>query len=288
MLIAVDGSADTDAALRWAAGLKLAGIAPHCVLMHVRRPPPFSALGAIVAARSRVAEDEPGGAAILEQASGTIRSAGLPCTIDEKVGADPAAELLEGARAHACDALVLGRRGRGALRNALLGSVSVGVVRDAACPVIVVNASVAPLPSAHFAILAACDGSEPATRAVAFALRLAGTANSRKIYLLHVQPHPVVAGSVFAPRRIDLLSLTRAEQAVAQARALVERSQFEHVLHATLNDVPGEGIVKAAGDLDCSVIAMGTRGLGLAAGVILGSVAQHVVALARVPVLLTR
>lgn len=288
LLIAVDGSAYTDAALRWVASLKLAGIAPHCVLLHVATPPLASASAANVAARVRAAQDEPEGAAILEQAAGIIRGAGLPCAIVEKINADPVAALLEGARAHACDTLVVGRRGRGALRTALLGSVSAGVVQNASCPVMVVNASVAPLPATHFGILLACDGSEPAARAAAFSLRLAAAATSATVHLLHVQPHALVAGCVFAPRRIDLLSLPRAERALAQPRALVARAQCEHAVHATLNDVPGAAIVEAGADLDCSLIAMGTRGLGAASGVLLGSVAQHVVELARVPVMLSR
>ena len=54
-------------------------------------------------------------------------------TFDEN---DPADVLIE--RSHEVDLLVIGSRGYGPLRSVLLGGVSGRVIRDAACPVIVV------------------------------------------------------------------------------------------------------------------------------------------------------
>ena len=55
-------------------------------------------------------------------------------------GGDPGLVLSERAEALGADVLVVGSRGRGALRRALLGSVSTYLVNNAPCPVLVVRA----------------------------------------------------------------------------------------------------------------------------------------------------
>jgi nucleotide-binding universal stress UspA family protein len=52
---------------------------------------------------------------------------------------DPGAVLCERAAAVGADVVVVGSRGRGALKRALLGSVSTYVVNNAPCPVLVVR-----------------------------------------------------------------------------------------------------------------------------------------------------
>lgn len=51
----------------------------------------------------------------------------------------PAAAIVEYARRHAVDLLVLGTRGRGALSHIVMGSVAERVVRTALCPVLTVR-----------------------------------------------------------------------------------------------------------------------------------------------------
>jgi nucleotide-binding universal stress UspA family protein len=52
---------------------------------------------------------------------------------------DPAAVLCERAGELGADVVVVGSRGHGAIRRALLGSVSTYVVHNAPCPVLVVR-----------------------------------------------------------------------------------------------------------------------------------------------------
>lgn len=52
---------------------------------------------------------------------------------------EPGAELCELARARSADVIVLGTRGHGGLRRAVLGSVSDHVVRHAPCPVLTIG-----------------------------------------------------------------------------------------------------------------------------------------------------
>jgi len=59
----------------------------------------------------------------------------VPCDVEAKTG--PAAVVLVDAARNA-DVLVVGHRGRGALQRAMLGSVGLGCVVHADCPVIIV------------------------------------------------------------------------------------------------------------------------------------------------------
>lgn len=67
-----------------------------------------------------------------------LDEAGLP--YENEVGSgDPAHMLLDIAERYACDAIVLGARGVGGLREALLGSVAQTLLHDATIPVTVVK-----------------------------------------------------------------------------------------------------------------------------------------------------
>ena len=58
-------------------------------------------------------------------------------THETRVGA-PADEILDYARRHAVDLIVVGTHGRGPLASVVLGSVAEAIVRQARCPVMVV------------------------------------------------------------------------------------------------------------------------------------------------------
>jgi nucleotide-binding universal stress UspA family protein len=87
--------------------------------------------------------------------------------------------------------IVVGSRGRGSLRRALMGSVSDSVVRHAHCPVLVVRGEEdeEPLVSSE-RILLATDGSEEAELAAATAADLAKSTGSELdvIHVLNVEP----------------------------------------------------------------------------------------------------
>jgi len=89
-------------------------------------------------------------AAVLERVSGAVGSralagaealfdaAGVP--FEREIGSgEPAPTLIEMSERHGCDAIILGARGLGVLRSALLGSVSQGVLHASKLPVTVVK-----------------------------------------------------------------------------------------------------------------------------------------------------
>lgn len=121
MLLAVDGSAPSLLATRFASRLYRQLKDAAVVLVHVH---PGGEDGAHEAATRDARE-------ILE-------SDGVPYTLE--VGPGDAAELIvERAREHECDLIVLGTRGHGKLMQAVLGSVSAKVAQSSTIPVTLVS-----------------------------------------------------------------------------------------------------------------------------------------------------
>jgi nucleotide-binding universal stress UspA family protein len=75
--------------------------------------------------------------AVLQRTAGALGTATVETHVER---GDPGTVLCERADALGVDVVVVGSRGRGAIRRALLGSVSTYVVQNAPCPVLVVRA----------------------------------------------------------------------------------------------------------------------------------------------------
>lgn len=289
VVVAVDGSAHAQAALRWIAGLHAARVPLDCVLLDAQRPLLAGEVGAISPASHVLAERDRAAGEILAEAAAVLRAAGVACETERRLE-DPPKAIADCAAARAREAIVLGRRGRGPVSAALLGSVSAETVRSAPVPVVVVNADV-PDPLPHpLRILIAADNSDAAARAAAMAARLAGLGAEGELHAVHVQPTLAVASALFGPRErlLEHWSGAGQEEALAKVRAALDRAGRPLIIHAVQDPDPGAAILREAERLGCGLIAMGTRGRGAVAGLLLGSVARQVLAQARVPVLLAR
>jgi nucleotide-binding universal stress UspA family protein len=136
-----DGSPAAREALNWAAEFARRG-GRSLRVVAVQRQLAFGHVGVTGAFGAKSANDElrAGLAADLEQAV-----AGLPIESveSEVLEGDPAHKLAENSAGFAL--LVLGSRGYGPVRSVLLGSVSAGVARTAACPILVVPSGVEPV-----------------------------------------------------------------------------------------------------------------------------------------------
>jgi nucleotide-binding universal stress UspA family protein len=138
ILLPVDGSEQALHAVRHALELLDAGLRASFVLATVQEP---------VYLYERLL---PPDAEVLERVTGAVGDkslAGAEALFDaagvayerEIASGEPAPVLIDLARRHGCDAIIMGARGRGALRSALLGSVSQRVVHEAELPVTVVK-----------------------------------------------------------------------------------------------------------------------------------------------------
>jgi nucleotide-binding universal stress UspA family protein len=139
-------------------------------------------------------------------------------------------------------------------------------------------------------ILVPVDGSENALRALRHVLSAESTCrHPERVHVLNVQP-AVASGVVrmfVAQSDIDGFYREEAEQALAAARAEVERANVPHVVEFRVGDI-GETIARYARQEGCKLIAMGTRGMGSMSNLLLGSAASKVISLTSVPVLLVK
>ena len=135
ILVGVDGSAESKAALGWAAAE--AAAKPACVhaLMVVEDPTPDMWIPhSPLDDRLKIARQQ------LARLVGGARAEHPSVDIEPEVREGrPASLLLEEAKK--ADLLVVGNRGRGAVAGALLGSVSLHCVAQSPCPVVVVRES---------------------------------------------------------------------------------------------------------------------------------------------------
>lgn len=191
------------------------------------------------------------------------------------------------AREHPFDLVVMGARGLGAFRAFVLGSTSQRVLAGCAVPAIVVRQP--PARRAARKVLIATDGSEPSLRAVKALLKLRHLLDPElRVTLAHaVMPIStrVAIGLKLGPRDRYYASLART--AMKGALTLLHRHRLRCEELALVGD-PGGTIAEVATKGRFDLVVMGSHGRGPAKSLVLGSVAQRLLAGCAVPVLIAR
>lgn len=133
------------------------------------------------------------------------------------------------------------------------------------------------------------DGSPNSDRAVRHIITLAGICPSMEILLLNVQPEidDWQVRRFLKKEEVEAMEESKGGDALQSARALLDAAKVRYTPQVLIGPV-AETIAKTALEQGCDGIVMGTRGLGAAAGALLGSVASQVVHLADVPVTLVK
>ncbi len=136
-------------------------------------------------------------------------------------------------------------------------------------------------------ILIAYDGSEHARKGVKIISELARQQGSRPVLwvLTVMDATPWEMGEPYLSQLIEERTST-GQDLLHEAAALVGGDLEVHT--ELLFGTPAEGIIKVAGARSCDLIVMGTRGLGLLEGLLLGSQAQKVINHAHCPVLVVK
>jgi nucleotide-binding universal stress UspA family protein len=138
ILLAIDGSDAALHAVRHVLTLLDEGLKASLVLANVQEP---ASLYEVVTAHDPDVIREVRGAAgadLLAPAEALVKEAQVDFE-SEVAGGDPAHLLVEIAERYGCDAIMMGARGLGGLRAALLGSVSHAVLNASPVPVTIVR-----------------------------------------------------------------------------------------------------------------------------------------------------
>lgn len=222
----------------------------------------------------------------ISDAGGSVAEAHL------RMGA-AAEEILELAEEMDAGLIVLGSRGLGGIRRALMGSVSHSVVRHAHCPVMVVR----PLGQegssfVEGTILASTDGSHEADLAVRTAADIAGSVGS-ELHLVHVLPVSRLYSNVDIAlaqgiKQHHKESRQEAEKLLEEQASKAKDGGTEVAEAHLVEGEPAAEIVALAEDIGAGLIVMGSRGLGGIRRALIGSISDAVVRHAHCPVIVAR
>ncbi len=182
---------------------------------------------------------------------------------------DPVSEIVKAAESE--DALILmASRGKGLLKEILLGSVSEGVVRKSTKPVIVVKVKKrgdecsSKVEKLFARILYAHDLSEYSHGVLGY-VKHAALSGGREVVLLHVREEE------------------RDKAKLEEARKELEEGGIR-VKVVIREGVPHKQILQVAEEEKVTLIMMGSRGLGFVEGMLVGSTTDAVVRHSEIPV----
>ena len=267
IIVGVDGSAGSRAALHWAARTAAARGARLRVVAAWHYP----ARAATPAGPAKLPSPEEMDEQTCDDLRALVREE-LGTGADQvrvEAGRGPAAPVLLAAATRTdADMLVLGARGLGGFAGLLLGSVSQQCVEHSPCPVVVLRGEHDLL---NGPIVIGLDGSEGATRALEWAIDLAEATGSGIVAV-----HAPGAGANNAV-------LDASRQALERWCAPIEQRAVSHELRIEPGDARA-ALEHAAEATGASLLVVGTRGLGAVRGLLLGSVAGDVARYAQRPI----
>ena len=283
VVVGVDGSEAGSAALLWAvraAALEGRGL----TIVHATGfAGAMDDLGDVLASERGLLSV---GRSIVREAVREARAADWTVGVESVVTTgDPSTMLVEASETAAM--VVLGARGRRAVVSALLGSVSAPVIREAACPVVVVRSAADVLRDGP--VVVGVDGTPASTAAVEHAFH-AASVRGRPLTVLHatwdLREH--VSSVVDLRTYAQKVNLSEEEERlVAETMAgLGEKYPDVAVTEMYRRGDPVHQLVEAS--RAASLVVVGTRGRRLVRSRLLGSVSRGVVERAECPVAVLR
>jgi len=138
-------------------------------------------------------------------------------------------------------------------------------------------------------LLIPIDGSKSALRALAYALEETQRYLDVQIHLLNEQAPllHVWPGKLVSPDLVRAELQREGEQLLADALSMANAADVRATAHVRMGE-PAQEIVACAAQFGCNAILMGTRGVGVLEGMVMGSVAHKVVHLSPLPVTLVK
>lgn len=216
----------------------------------------------------------------MEQAAGEIQAAMLAesdpgdVTVTPSISCGEAAATLL-AEAEDAELLVVGSRGHGAFRGALLGSVSSRCVAHSEVPVLIVPGD-ARGREGPARIVVGVDGSQDAARALMWALAWVrpGVDTVEAVHVMNFPDAVDVADAVDRAEREADIARGRLTDTMAPAEAFADETGVDFTMHF----VPGDprDVLHDRG-FAADLLVVGGRGHGPIASMLLGSVASYLV-----------
>jgi nucleotide-binding universal stress UspA family protein len=287
ILLATDGSEDAALATRAAADLSIRTGSELYVVHAWRFVAPYSAYpGGVLKNHTRL--NEQAAQELLTRQVTRIEAMGGTVTKAFLRQGPPIDEIASLGEELQPGLVVIGSRGLGPVGSLLVGSVSEGVVHHAPCPVLLVRGGQEAWPPQRIVI--GDDGSEPAKRAGELGAEIARLFGSDTILLVRAYedpPEPIGGWSAQDRLKLD-------EALLREERALEERAKE---LQAVAGSQPESRLIETEPTLamlavaeekeeEKTLLAVGSRGLGAAKRVMLGSVSTKILRVARGPVLI--
>jgi nucleotide-binding universal stress UspA family protein len=197
---------------------------------------------------------------------------------------EAAGEILHLSKDLRPDLIVVGTHGRTGLSWLLAGSVATSVLRRAPCPVLALHCPerIHPVPDIQV-ILHPTDFSQGCESSLRVARALARDLGARLV-LLHVVPFGFYANEMTVP--VDP-SVYR--EALDEERQLIDGPDLKYPVESRVaRGDAAEEILRAAAELHCGLVVMGTHGRTGLSRLLMGSVTEYVVPRADCPVLAVR
>jgi nucleotide-binding universal stress UspA family protein len=283
ILVCVDGSAASDAAVAWATREAVMRKLP-ITLMHAVAP---VIVGWPVGQLYMEMPDwqAENGQQVVDQARKTLR-ANLGESEPPEIHAEMVYSSVAPAVIHASkDAwmVVAGSQGLGALGRLLLGSVATALVHHAHCPVAVIHSDEGAAPNSNAPVLVGIDGSPASEAAIALAF---DEASHRGVELVALHAWSDVG--VFPMLGMDWRDSEAKGHEILAERLAGWQEQYPdvRVKRLVFCDKPSQWLLKESEY--AQLVVVGSHGRGGFAGMLLGSVSSHVAQSATVPVIVVR
>lgn len=286
VLLATDGSHGAALAerlvgsLRWPHGTEI-------VVLHMALPIfaggdlPADAYTALHEKRQRDANEH------LAKVRAALAREGLLVSTQVRLGRS-ASGIVEEARRLEVDLIVLGSRGLGPFKSAVLGSVAAEVVDHSPCPVLVARASVVR------GVVVGADGSSEAAIAEAIIAQWP-MFHGLPVHVVAVAALPPVVSGSFGPHLAASVEEARAVDSIRGGARRIADQATQRLRAAGVSAEtivrggdPAHQLIEAAAEADADLIVTGSRGATGLGRLLLGSVARGVLQHAPCSVMITR